>query len=39
MYRRTAPFFFGLVLDDDVIGFVWSIIGLTPNILVYRVWY
>ena len=39
MYRRTAPFFFGLVLGDYVIGFAWSIIGLIFNISVYRVWY
>ena len=39
MYRKAGPFFFGLVLGDYMVGSVWSIIGASFGIPVYRVYY
>jgi len=39
LYRKAGPFFFGIVLGDYVIGSLWSIIGASLGIQVYRVWY
>jgi len=39
LYRKAGPFFFGIVLGDYVIGSLWSIIGTSLGIQVYRVWY
>lgn len=39
MYRKAGPFFFGLVLGDFAAGSVWSIIGASLGIPVYRVFY
>ena len=34
-YRRTFPFFLGLVLGDFTIGSIWGIVGLTTGIPTY----
>jgi len=39
VYRKASPFFFGIVLGDYIIGSLWSIIGASFGIQVYRVWY
>jgi len=36
MYRRTVPFFIGLILGDYVAGGVWSLISLCTGVVGYR---
>ena len=36
MYRRTLPFFIGLILGDYVAGGVWSLISLSTGVVGYR---
>ena len=38
-YRQAFPFFIGLILGEFIIGGLWSIIGITFEILVYRFWH
>ncbi len=37
-YRRSIPFFMGLILGDFVVGSVWATIGLIFHIPVYVFW-
>jgi len=37
-YRKTRPFFFGLVLGDYIMGCLWNIIGLIFNTPAYSIW-
>ena len=36
-YRRGIPFFIGLILGDQIIGCLWSIIGAVFGIPTYSV--
>lgn len=36
MYRKTLPFFIGLILGDYVAGGVWSLISLATGVVGYR---
>ena len=38
-YRATIPFFVGIVLGNQVIGCLWSILGGLLEISTYSVWY
>lgn len=38
IYRKSLPFFIGLVLGEFIIGNMWSIIGGIMGIPVYRIW-
>ena len=37
-YRRSLPFFFGLVLGEFVVGSLWTLIGIAGNFETYRFW-
>ena len=37
-YRKSIPFFFGLILGDFVLGSIWATIGLIFHIPVYVFW-
>ncbi len=37
-YRRSIPFFFGLILGDFVIGSLWATIGILFHVPVYVFW-
>jgi hypothetical protein len=37
-YRKSIPFFLGLILGDFVLGSIWTIISLTFRIPMYRFW-
>ena len=35
-HRKMIPFFLGLILGEFIIGSVWSLIGVTINLPMYR---
>jgi hypothetical protein len=37
-YRRSVPFFLGLILGDFVLGSIWSILGIAFGIRTYVFW-
>lgn len=37
-YRRSIPFFFGLILGDFVVGSLWATIGILFHVPVYVFW-
>jgi hypothetical protein len=37
-YRKTIPFFIGLILGEFMIGSIWSLIGIILNINTYKIW-
>ena len=37
-YRRSIPFFFGLILGDFVVGSLWATIGILTHVPVYVFW-
>jgi hypothetical protein len=37
-YRRSIPFFLGLIIGDFVLGSIWATIGLLFHIPVYVFW-
>lgn len=37
-YRRSLPFFFGLILGEIVIGSLWTIVGIALGIPTYDFW-
>jgi hypothetical protein len=37
-YRKSVPFFLGLILGEYIIGSIWSLIGVIGNMQVYRIW-
>jgi len=39
LYRKSVPFFLGLILGDYTLGCVWSLIGLALKIPTYGVWH
>ncbi|MDH7601379.1 MAG: hypothetical protein QHI38_04450, partial [Armatimonadota bacterium] len=39
LYRRSLPFFLGLVLGDYVTGALWSLIGVVWNVPVYQIFH
>jgi len=39
LYRKTVPFFLGLILGDYTLGCVWSLIGLALKMPTYIVWH
>jgi hypothetical protein len=38
LYRRTIPFFLGLILGDFVIGGLWDILSIVINTPTYSIW-
>lgn len=38
VYRRSLPFFFGIILGECVIGSLWMLIGIVLNIPTYAFW-
>jgi hypothetical protein len=38
MYRKTLPFFLGLILGDFVVGGFWLLFGLMANVKTYVFW-
>ena len=38
-YRRSLPFFLGLVLGDYVTGALWSLIGVFGNVPAYGIFH
>lgn len=38
LYRRTIPFFLGLILGDFVIGGLWDILSIVINTPTYQIW-
>ncbi|HIE29339.1 TPA: hypothetical protein EYP66_18875 [Candidatus Poribacteria bacterium] len=39
LYRKTAPFFLGLILGDYTLGCLWSLIGIAFQMPTYGVWH
>lgn len=39
LYRKSVPFFLGLILGDYVLGCLWSLIGLALKMPTYGVWH
>jgi len=39
MYRRTLPFFLGLVLGDYTMGALWSLIGVVWDVPTLRIFH
>ncbi|MBM3239633.1 hypothetical protein FJZ31_25375 [Candidatus Poribacteria bacterium] len=39
LYRKAAPFFFGLILGDYTLGCIWSLIGIALQVPTYGVWH
>ncbi len=39
LYRRTLPFFLGLVLGDYTMGAIWSLIGVFGNVPSYNIFH
>jgi hypothetical protein len=37
-YRRSLPFFFGLVLGEFVVGSLWTLVGIAGDFATYRFW-
>jgi len=37
-YRKSIPFFLGLILGEYIIGSIWSLIGVIGNMQIYRIW-
>jgi hypothetical protein len=37
-YRKSVPFFFGLILGEFVVGSLWTLIGAVGNFATYRFW-
>ncbi|MBM3236080.1 hypothetical protein FJZ31_07240 [Candidatus Poribacteria bacterium] len=37
-YRKSVPFFLGLILGEYIVGSLWSLIGVIGNMQIYRIW-
>jgi len=37
-YRRSLPFFFGLILGEIVVGSLWTIVGILLGVPTYDFW-
>ncbi len=37
-YRKSVPFFLGLILGEYIVGSLWSLIGVIGNMPIYRIW-